>query len=255
MCHELIFRGSNFLRASRPISFLVVIFSLIFGVPSAEAHRLGVSTKVKKTEISVYVSYGRNSPCKGCRVKAKDSEKAEVFSGQTDAKGYAVFTPKSIKGGLTIVARDSMGHRGKRRISPARLEKLQLDRSDKEAGRAGDKTATVEKEAQASISVICKTSEVADTNKMLCKIDPKAIETMIKKEVENRLKPRHGHSHGHPHSHEPATSHETDKDSEDHAAPDHIHEDSFSIRDVIAGLGFIFGLAGFIIAVTKKNKS
>lgn len=270
MSHDLALREPGFLRAFRTLSFsglalglffgsiFILVFSLIFGVPSAKAHRLGVSTKVKKNEISVYVSYGKNSPCKGCRVKATDGEEVEVFSGQTDERGYAVFTPKSIKGGLTIVARDSMGHRRKRRISPAKLNNLQPDGSDKEADTTGVESATAEKVAQASISVMCNPSESSDTKKMNCKMDSALIAAMIKKEVENRIKPEHiqkKHGDEHPHSHEADNDDHGHGHDHDHSEPGHLHERSFNIRDVIAGLGFIFGLAGFIIAVTKKKKS
>lgn len=265
MPHELILRGQGFLRAIRALCFLGLFFSLFFGVSSANAHRLGVSTKVNKTEITVHVSYGKNSPCKGCRVKVTDGENVEVFSGRTDERGYAVFTPKSIQGGLTIDARDSMGHRRKRRISPTDLSNLQLVGSNKEAhaakeaDTAGDESAAIAKDGQASITFVCNQSDFGDKKKMDCKMDSAVISAMIKKEVENRLKPSHSHSREHSHSPGHSHSHEADHDGHDHdhdhSKPGHLHDRSFNIRDIIAGLGFIFGLAGFIIAATKKKKS
>lgn len=261
MPHELMSK-LGFPKYIRALCFFGLFFSFFFWLSSANAHRLGVSTKIKKSEISVYVSYGKNSPCKGCRVKAIDGEKVEVFSGRTDERGYAVFRPKNIQGGLTIDARDSMGHRRKRRISPAQLSKLRPDQSDKEADSAGEadtagvESATITKQDKASINFECHPSEVADTKKMNCKMDSAVIAAMIKKEVESRIKPEHiQKKQGDEHSH----SHEADNDDHghghDHSKPGHLHERSFNIRDIIAGLGFIFGLAGFIIAVTKKKKS
>ncbi len=205
-------------------NFLIVLLSSLaaffFSIRDAGAHRLRVSVDVNEQEISVRGFFGRRSPCRNCRITVADDEGNEVFSGRTDKNGRSTFRPDNLGKDLVITVRDSMGHRGTERISAEELEVMLTDEAPHKDSMH-EPPETPEK-------ISPETDSAAGKD---CLIHKKEIAELVRKEVSQQIR--------------------TGK----HSGRRHDQHESFNIRDLIAGLGFIFGLAGLILAASKKKRS
>lgn len=139
----------------------------------------------------------------------------------TDNEGNEVFSGRTDKSGLVTFRPDNLA------------SDLAITARDSMGHRGtGRISAERLKVLQTDESIAeADTEETASTADNNCRIDKDEISALIRKEVAKQIR---------------ASKHLTGTDDP--------HK-SFEIRDLIAGLGFIFGLSGLILAASKKRKS
>jgi len=197
--------------------FMCIAF---LAIDSASAHRVIVYAWVDGDTIYVESKFAGGKKVNSGKISVVNTQGAELLSGLTNEAGEFSFKiPKRID--LKIVIRTGQGHQGEWTIRAAEMADLQYRTApETDAGKA---SPFKQKNTVPKISV--------DTRKATPNrdIQPNELEAIIESVLDRKLKP--------------ITRMLAD-----------IRHKGPTARDIFAGIGYIFGLAGIVAYVQSRKK-
>lgn len=205
--------------------FVVLLVACVLAPCAAFAHKVNVFAYTEGQDVQVEASFPNGKPCKNTQVQATDAATgAELFSGRTDGKGKLRFTlpaeAQNAAKGLNIILNAGEGHRAVWLLEPE--EYISGAASPSPASQKSEQPST--KPAQAS--------QTPDKPHGAAQLSDAQVQE-LKKHLEHTLDTK--------------------------LAPIkkmliQSTQQGPSFRDILGGLGLIFGVVG-LIAYIKSKKS
>ena len=210
----------NKIRAKNAVAVLFSICIMFLAIDSASAHRVNVYAWVDGDTIYVESKFAGGRPVKSGKITVIDPQGIELLSGLTNPEGEFSFKiPKRTD--LKIVLNAGQGHRGEWTIHAAEMADLPSGTTS-EAG--AEKAGQPEQK-----NAVSKTSADNGTAAPGTDMRPKELETAIESVLDRKLKP--------------ITRMLAD-----------MQQEGPSVRDILAGFGYIFGLAGIAAYIQSRKK-
>jgi nickel transport protein len=190
------------------------------GIDSAFAHRVNVFAWVDGDMIYVESKFAGGRPVKSGKIVVTDPQGVELLSGQTNDKGEFSFKIPQ-RTDLKIVLHAGQGHRGAWTIRAVEMAGLP----------SGTVSETSAEKAVPSLpkNTVSKISENTGTTTPDTDIKTKDLEGIIESVLDRKLKP--------------ITKMVAD-----------LQQQGPSIKDIFAGIGYIFGLVGVVAYVQSRKK-
>ncbi len=215
-------RGIHMNRTSLKNAATVLVFICIefFVMDSAFAHRVNVYAWVDGDTVYVESKFAGGRKVKSGKIVVIDPQGVELLSGLTNDEGEFSFkVPKRTD--LKIVLIAGQGHRGEWTIRASEMENLP---SGTASGTGAEKAGSPEQKIAAS-----KTSADKETVMPGTDVRSGELEAVIESVLDRKLKP--------------ITRMLAD-----------MQQEGPSVRDIFAGIGYIFGLVGVAAYVQSRKK-
>jgi nickel transport protein len=220
------------------VSLIVLIIVSVFLMPSvAHSHKVNIFAYAEDGRIFTESYFNDGSPCNGSMIQVYDKEGNEILQGKTDEEGNFSFkVPNNIpkKTDLKIVLTASMGHRAEYLMPASELY------SKIESSALSQKTQKIEPPS----FIEGKSGGIADQNNIGDNSAPpglavdldqirSVVEEAVDRSIEKRMKPLMN-----------SLIHTIIK----------AQTNRVSFRDIIGGIGYIFGIMGLILYFKKREK-
>ncbi len=208
------------IRVKNAVAVLLFIWIVFFVIDSAFAHRVNVYAWVDGDKIYLESKFAGGRPVKSGKVVVTDPRGVELLSGVTDDEGEFSFKIPE-RTDLKIVLIAGQGHQAEWTIRAAEMEDLPSGKaSDAGAAKAGPSEQK---------NVVSKTSAANGTAAPDTVMSPKELEAVIESVLDRKLKP--------------ITRMLAD-----------MQQEGPSVRDIFAGIGYIFGLVGVVAYIQSRKK-
>jgi nickel transport protein len=200
---------------------LIFIGIVFLGAGSASAHRVNVFAWVEGDTVYLESKFAGGRPVKSGRVVVLDPEGIELLTGLTNDEGEFSFKIP-MQADLKIVLNAGQGHQAEWTVRAEEMEKL-LPATAPETG--AEKVEAVGQKNAASKRSEDKAAVMPATN-----LGPQELEAIIDSALDRKLKP--------------ITRMLAD-----------MQQEGPSVKDIFAGIGYIFGLFGVAAYVhSRRNK-
>ena len=212
--------------------FILFLFFLSWGLfyaAPAQAHRVNVFAWVEGQTIYTTAKFSGGKAARESRVEVYDSRKQLLLKGKTDNQGAFSFPVPKIDN-LEIVVEAGTGHRGSWQIKKSELSSATAAenlKNNESAVPVPARPASSLKPAEKTI-----TTKLAAAVNSPPQISPEEIERIVEKVVNKSL---------------------TEKLHPLMLMLSEIRNPDPGLKDILGGLGFIFGLVG-IVAYIKSRK-
>jgi nickel transport protein len=215
---KVVFMKLAWLRISIIVPICFGVLAMLVG--SASAHGVNVFAWLDGDTIHVESKFSGGKKVKAGKIVVMDPQGVELLSGQTNDQGKFSFkVPKRTD--LKIVLIAGQGHQGEWTLRADEMKKLPSETALE---------ASVEKASPSEgKETVSKTGMDPDTAAPDTAIKPKEMEAIIETVLDKKLKP--------------ITRMLTD-----------LRQEGPSVRDIIAGIGYIFGLVGIAAYVHSRKK-
>jgi nickel transport protein len=210
----------NKIREKNAVAVLLFICIVFLVIDSAFAHRVNVYAWVDGDTIYVESKFAGGRPVKSGKIAVIDPQGVELLSGLTNPEGEFSFKiPKRTD--LKIVLNAGQGHRGEWTIHAVEM----TDSPSGTASEAGaEKAGPSEQNNAVSKTTVNTGSVIPDTDRKT-----KDLEAAIESVLDRKLKP--------------ITRMLAD-----------MQQEGPSVKDIFAGIGYIFGLVGIVAYVQSRKK-
>jgi nickel transport protein len=189
-------------------------------IDSALAHRVNVFAWVEGDTVYVESKFAGGKRVTGGKIVVMDSQGSELLSGRTDSQGKFSFKiPKRTDMKIVLIA--GQGHQAEWTISASEVAEAPINT----ASATGAKKAGI----SARKNTVSEASEDGDAAESHPAMDPKELEAMIERILDRKLKP--------------ITKMIAD-----------AQQKGPSVKDILAGLGYILGLVGIAAYVQSRKK-
>jgi nickel transport protein len=208
------------IRVKNAVAVLFFICIIFLVIDSAFAHRVNVFAWVDGDTIYVESKFAGGRSVKSGKIVVTDPQGVELLSGLTNDEGEFSFKIPE-RTDLKIVLHAGQGHRGEWTVRAAEMAGLPSGTvSEAGAEKAGPSVSKI---------AVSKISEITGNKTPETDIKTKDLEEVIESVLDRKLKP--------------ITRMLADLKQQDP-----------SIKDIFAGIGYIFGLAGVVAYVQSRKK-
>jgi len=208
------------IRVKNAVAVLVFIGIVFLVIDSAFAHRVSIFAWVDGDTIYVESEFSGGRKVNSGKIAVIDPQGVELLSGLTNAAGEFSFKIPQ-RTDLKIVLNAGQGHRGEWTIHAAEMADLPFGTA---SGAGSEKAAPSEQK-----NAVSKTSAADETAAPGAVMSPKDLEAVIESVLDQKLKP--------------ITRMLAD-----------LQQQGPSIKDIFAGIGYIFGLVGIAAYVQSRKK-
>lgn len=208
------------IRVKNAVAVLFFVCIIFLVIDSAFAHRVNVYAWVDGDTIYVESKFAGGRTVKSGKIVVKDPQGVDLLSGLTNDEGEFSFKiPKRTD--LKIVLHAGQGHQGEWTIRAAEMEDLP---SGAAPDTGAEKTRPSEQKNAVSKTTVNTGTATPDTDRKTTD-----LEAVIESVLDRKLKPI------------------------TRMLADMQQEGSF-VRDIFAGIGYIFGLVGIVAYVQSRKK-
>lgn len=210
----------NSISAKNAAAVLIFISIIFLGIDSAFAHRVNVFAWVEGDTIYVQSKFAGGRKVKSGKITVIDPQGVELLSGLTNDEGEFSFKiPKRTD--LKIVLNAGEGHRGEWTIRADEMAQLPAGTA---AQTGAEKDGPAEQKQSAVKSSAAEATTMADTH-----LAPQELEAVIDSALDRKLKPLI------------------------RMLAD-MQQKGPGVKDIFAGIGYIFGLVGIVVYVQSRKK-
>jgi nickel transport protein len=210
----------NKIKVKNAVAVLFFICIIFLVIDSASAHRVNVYAWVDGDTIYVESKFSGGRPVKSGKIVVTDPQGVELLSGLTNDEGEISFkVPK--RSDLKIVLIAGQGHQGEWTIRAAEMEDLP-------SGAASDAGAEKVRPSEQK-NAVSKTSVKTGTAAPDTDINTKDLEAVIASVLDRKLKPIK------------------------RMLAD-MQQKGTSVKDIFAGIGYIFGIVGVAAYIQNRKK-
>ncbi len=210
----------NRISARNAAAVLIFIFIVFLNIDSASAHRVDVFAWVEGYTIFVQSKFSGGKKVQSGKITVIDPQGVELLSGLTNVEGEFSFKiPKRTD--LKIVLNAGEGHRGEWTIRADEIAQLPAGTAP-ETG--AEEAGPAEQKKSAAKSSGAEATAVPDTH-----LRPQELEAVIESALDRKLKPLI------------------------RMLAD-MQQKGPNVKDIFAGIGYIFGLVGVAAYVQSRKK-
>lgn len=208
------------IKANTAVAALFLLCIVLVAVDSASAHRVNVFAWVEGDTVHVESKFAGGKRVKAGKIIVMDPQGNELLRGITDDQGEFSFKVPT-RADLKIVLVAGQGHQGEWTIRSAEM-------AESPAKTASETSAqkTVQAEQRKTVPKTSFDSKPARPENV---ISPEELEAIIETVLDRKLKP--------------ITRMMAD-----------IRQDNPSVGEIVAGIGYIFGLVGIVAYVHSRKK-
>lgn len=201
---------------------VLILFLVYFNIPSVSAHRVSIFAWIEGDTVHTQSKFSGGKKAKNCQVEVFDVKGNKLLEGKTDSNGKFSFQlPK--KTDLTIVLQAGSGHRAQWQLSAEDIN----DAMDDQANPISQ--ADKSKKELEGLSETAENNQAEETQDGTVTLKLSEIQRMIDSSLDKKLAPIM-------------------------TALADVNDPGPDIRDIISGIGYIFGLVGIGLYFSSRRK-